>query len=117
MMRQVDQQAKAGFEAPSEALEGWRFRSSPRARRLSARVHLDGRVEIVLPRGTTAAAVEAFIARHRRWIDSRVAERRALDPAPFPPSRIDLPAFGQHWRLHLAGGSGAPRVTALGAGL
>ena len=117
MMRQVEQQATAGFEATSEALEGWRFRSSLRARRLSARVHLDGRVEIVLPRGTTAVEVEAFIARHRRWIDSRVAERRALAPAPFPPSRIDLPAFGQRWRLHLAGGSGTPRATALSTGL
>ena len=82
MMRQVEQQATAGFEATSEALEGWRFRSSLRARRLSARVHLDGRVEIVLPRGTTAVAVEAFIARLQ---DAQV--KTVVDVRELPLSR------------------------------
>ena len=116
-MRQVNEGVTPGFEASFEALEGWQMRTSLRARRMSARVHLDGRVEIVAPRGAPAAAIEAFIARHRRWIEARVAERRALAPAPFPPREIELPALGQRWRLHLAGGPGAPRAAILGAGL
>ena len=100
-----------------EDIEGWELRTSPRARRLSARVHLDGRVEIVLPRGVSRDAVDAFVARHRRWIESRVAERLAHAPAPFPPRDIELHAFGQRWRLHLAGGAGAPRADALAPGL
>ena len=108
MMRQV-----SGEETP----EGWQLRSSPRARRLSARVHLDGRVEIVQPRGATREAVQAFVERHRRWIESRVEERRALAPAPFPPREVELPAFGQSWRLHLAGGRGTPRARAMAPGL
>jgi predicted metal-dependent hydrolase len=117
MMRQVIQETTPALDVPSETRHGWEFRTSPRARRLSARVHLDGRVEIVAPRGASAAAVEAFIARHRRWIEARVAERRALAPAPFPPREIELAALGQRWRLHLAGGQGAPRAVVLGAGL
>jgi predicted metal-dependent hydrolase len=117
IIRQVSQDITPGFAVPSEALEGWLLRTSPRARRMSARVHLDGRVEIVLPRGASSAAVETFIARHRRWIEARVAERRALAPMPFPPPALELPAFGQRWRLHLAGGRGAPRAAALGTGL
>jgi predicted metal-dependent hydrolase len=108
MMRQVTVQ---------ETPEGWRLRSSPRARRLSARVHLDGQVEIVLPRGASPEAVQSFVARHRRWIESRVAERRAQAPAPFPPPHIELPAFGQHWRLHLSGGAGKPRARVMAPGL
>jgi predicted metal-dependent hydrolase len=117
IIRQMNEGVTAGLEVRSETLEDWHWRTSPRARRMSARVHLDGRVEIVLPRGASAEAVEAFVARHRRWIEARVAERRALAPAPFPPREVELPAFGQHWRLHLAGGRGGPRATALGNGL
>jgi predicted metal-dependent hydrolase len=100
-----------------ETTESWEFRTSPRARRLSARVHLDGRVEIVLPRGASHEAIESFVGRHRRWIEARVAERRAHAPAPFPPSDIELHAFGQRWRLHLAGGRGAPRAEIMAPGL
>lgn len=100
-----------------ETREGWEFRTSARARRLSARVHLDGRVEIVLPRGVSREAIEAFVGRHGSWIDARVAERRAHAPAPFPPSDIELHAFGQRWRLHLAGGRGRPRAEVMAPGL
>ena len=100
-----------------EKTESWEFRTSPRARRLSARVHLDGRVEIVLPRGASREAVESFVGRHRRWIEARVAERLAHAPAPFPPRDIELHAFGQRWRLHLAGGRGAPRAEVMTPGL
>lgn len=117
IIRQVEQPSTSGFEVQTEALDGWRFRTSPRARRMSARVHLDGQVEIVAPRGASAAAIESFIARHRRWIEARVAERRALAPVPFPPREIELPALGQRWRLHLAGGRGRPRAAVLASGL
>lgn len=101
----------------SETEQGWQLRTSQRARRLSARVHLDGRVEIVLPRGASREAVDAFIARHRAWIESRVAERRAHAPPPFPPPHIELAALGQRWRLHLAGGAGSPRAEVMSPGL
>ena len=100
-----------------DTTEVWEFRTSPRARRLSARVHLDGRVEIVLPRGASREAVDLFVVRHRSWIEARVAERRAHAPAPFPPRDIELHALGQRWRVHLAGGRGAPRAEAMAPGL
>lgn len=101
----------------TETPEGWQLRTSTRARRLSARVHLDGRVELVLPRGVSREAVDSFVSRHRGWIESRVAERQAHPPTPFPPRDIPLHAFGQHWRLHLAGGVGRPRAEPIAPGL
>jgi len=92
--------------------EGWLIRRSQRARRLSARVHADGRVEIVVPERVGRLRVLDFIARHRDWITQRLSETAPQMPEAFPPRRLELQALGQTWHLHLAGGTGALRIRA-----
>lgn len=96
----------------------WTLRRSTRARRLAARVHTDGRVEIVVPKGVSMPVVLSFVERHRAWIESKRsgrAQERAEEP--FPPPRVDLPALGEQWRVHLSAGAGRPRCVVLGEGL
>ncbi len=76
-------------------------RPSLRARRLTVRVYPGGRVEVTVPAGTRPDAVEAFVARHRPWIDAKVAEfasrpNPALEPLP---QRIALQAVAREWSL------------------
>src|SRR5689334_761043 len=87
-------------------------RESARARRLSVRVFRTGRVEVIKPRRASRAAVALFIDQHRAWIEQkrREALRNAEPPQPFPPSRVELAFCGESLRVHLAGGSGRPRV-------
>jgi predicted metal-dependent hydrolase len=101
------------------AEQDWTVRISRRARRLSVRVHLTGRVEVVVPPRTSARTVARFVGQHRDWIVWRRAEARRNAPPvePFPPRVIDLAACSERWRLHLAGGSGLPRMTEAAAGL
>jgi predicted metal-dependent hydrolase len=126
MMARAALRQRAGssmLEAPTSQLslwseddphESWVVRESRRARRLAVRVFQTGRVEVVVPLRTSRAAVERFIARHRAWIERKRAEavthERVLEP--FPPRVIELPASGQSWRVHLAGGRGRLRLTA-----
>jgi predicted metal-dependent hydrolase len=102
-----------------DATEGWSVRESQRARRLTVRVFHTGRVEVVVPFRTSARAVEHFLERHRPWIERKreEARRRAGPPVPFPPPLIELPACGETWRIHLAGGTGRARIAAAGTGL
>lgn len=89
-------------------------RRSARARRLSARVYRDGRVEVVAPARASDRLLRQFVERHRDWIERR-RENALLNrppPQPFPPAVIMLPAFAEQWRLHLAGGTGRVRITA-----
>ena len=97
---------------------GWTLRRSARARRLALRVHHDGRVEVVAPRGVGEALIHRFVERHREWILHRLAER-PTSPAPqaFPPATLELPALAERYRIHLAGGKGRVRVRKLGEGL
>src|SRR5271154_679989 len=62
-------------------------RVSPRARRLTARVYVGGRVEIVVPVGVNAHAVRDFVQRFTPWIDRKVAAMRsfAAPSEPVPP--------------------------------
>ncbi|HSN72434.1 MAG TPA: SprT family zinc-dependent metalloprotease [Steroidobacteraceae bacterium] len=91
----------------------WAVRTSRRARRLSVRVHVGGRVEIVVPPGVAASRVEAFVAAHRRWIAERVREythladgqQRAL------PERLELAGFGENFEVKYGAGPTPPRVT------
>jgi predicted metal-dependent hydrolase len=98
---------------------GWAVRESRRARRLAVRVFHTGRVEVVVPKRTSRRAVAQFLDGHREWIESKLAlaRREAAAPEPFPPSRIELAAFGQSWRVHLAGGSARVRVSAIAPGI
>jgi predicted metal-dependent hydrolase len=106
------------LEAPAPD-QGYTLRRSARVRRLSLRVHRDARVEVVAPLRFPATLIHDFVARHRAWIDTR--RERALRlrplPQPFPPPAIALPAFGEHWRLHLAAGRGRLRVRPAVSGL
>jgi predicted metal-dependent hydrolase len=82
------------------------IRRSRRARRLSARVHLDGHVEVVVPMYAPGVIVDDFVARHRTWMDARRAERlQQWVPEPFPPAQLNLPALGESWfvtQLHVS---------------
>jgi len=53
-------------------------RVSSRARRLTARVHVGGRVEIVVPVGVSAKTVRDFVQRFTPWIDRKVAAMRCF---------------------------------------
>jgi predicted metal-dependent hydrolase len=59
-------------------------RVSPRARRLTARVHVGGRVEIVVPIGVKAHTVRDFVERFTPWIDRKVAAMQCF-AAPSEP--------------------------------
>lgn len=92
------------------------LRRSVRARRLALRVHLDGRVEVVVPRGVTMSTVEAFVARHRDWVDQKLTARPArVEREPFPPTEVTLSALGERYRVHLAGGRGRLRAEVRGS--
>jgi predicted metal-dependent hydrolase len=80
-----------------ERASDWQVRRSLRARRLAVRVFRDGGVEIVAPQRTSAAQIEAFVTRHRDWID-RQQRRHASAVAPFPPETLELLALGERWR-------------------
>ena len=97
---------------PQSSQSGWVLRRSARARRISARVHRDCRVEIVVPQRAPARAVTEFIERYRVWIETKQAQARmeARPPEPFPPETLALEACGEFLRVHLAGGVAAPRV-------
>lgn len=103
----------------TDAADEWTVRVSQRARRLSVRVHLTGRVEVVVPPRTSARSVQRFVGQHRQWIDRRRAEahRKAPPRAPFPPRLIELAGCGESWRVHVAGGTGRARVVECAPGL
>lgn len=68
----------------------WHVRISRRARRLSVRVYPGGRVEVVVPPGASAIAVQRFVGTHRAWIDRRVAD---LSAAHGPLSQVRPPSI------------------------
>jgi predicted metal-dependent hydrolase len=77
-------------------------RVSPRARRLTARVHIGGRVEIVVPVGVSARAVRDFVQRFTPWIDRKVAAMRCFaEPAAAVPRGVEFAftreRFDVHW--------------------
>ncbi len=78
-------------------------RVSPRARRLTARVHVGGRVEIVVPVGVSAKAVRDFVQRFTPWIDRKVAAMQCYaEPAAPVPYRVEFAytdeRFDVEWR-------------------
>ena len=83
--------------------EPFAVRISPRARRLTARVHVGGRVEIVVPVGVHAHAVRDFVQRFTPWIDRKVAAMRCfVAPAEPVPPAVEFAFSGEHlaveWR-------------------
>jgi hypothetical protein len=71
------------FETRSSS-DPFAVRVSPRARRLTARVYVGGRVEIVVPVGVNAHAVRDFVQRFTPWIDRKVAAMQSF-AAPSEP--------------------------------
>src|SRR6202162_2339727 len=73
------------FETRSSS-DPFAVRVSPRARRLTARVHVGGRVEIVVPVGVNAHAVRDFVQRFTPWINRKVAAMQChAEPAALVP--------------------------------
>ena len=74
-------------------------RESRRARRLTLRVLPPYTLELVVPRGTRAADVAAFVHAHRRWIERARSEIAAHYPFAQEqlPTRIALRAIDQSW--------------------
>jgi predicted metal-dependent hydrolase len=90
------------FETRSSG-DPFAVRISPRARRLTARVHVGGRVEIVVPVGVNAHTVRDFVQRFTPWIDRKVAAMRcfAAPSEPVPASvefAFTQEKFAVDWR-------------------
>jgi predicted metal-dependent hydrolase len=77
----------------------WHVRISRRARRLSVRVYPGGRVEVVVPPGASAIAVQRFVGTHRAWIDRRVADLSAAHGplSQLRPTSIGLSAINRRY--------------------
>jgi len=87
------------FETRSST-DPFAVRVSPRARRLTARVHVGGRVEIVVPIGVNAHAVRDFVQRFTPWIDRKVAAMRAAaSPAETVPRSICFALTGEEFQV------------------
>jgi len=116
----IGSQAALPFDAPpgQDAETPWLVRRSARARRLALRVHLDGRVEVIVPRGVADPVVRGFMSRHVDWVRQKLAARPSSTTLePFPPAVIELPALGKSIRVHLSGGRGRPRPKLLAPGV
>lgn len=75
-------------------------RVSTRARRLTARVHVGGRVEIVVPRGVSANSVRDFVRRFTPWIDRKVAAMQCVVHATEPvPKAVELQLTGETFEV------------------
>jgi len=97
-MQPASAQLKLFEEHEEPDLEsGFSVRESSRAKRLSIKVYPRGRVEVVVPRRTSAAAVHKFVESHRDWIrDTRAAFAAEHPPEPFAlPTSVHLPAIGR----------------------
>jgi predicted metal-dependent hydrolase len=78
-------------------------RVSPRARRLTARVHVGGRVEIVVPVGVSVKTVRDFVQRFTPWIDRKVAAMQCFaEAAAVVPQAVEFAftneRFDVDWR-------------------
>ena len=90
------------FETRSSS-DPFAVRVSPRARRLTARVHVGGRVEIVVPVGVNAHAVRDFVHRFTPWIDRKVAAMQCMSAPSEPVPRVIEFAFtGERFGVRMA---------------
>jgi predicted metal-dependent hydrolase len=87
------------FETRSSS-DPFAVRVSPRARRLTARVHVGGRVEIVVPLGVNAHTVRDFVQRFTPWIDRKVAAMQCFVASSEPvPTRVDFACTGESFAV------------------
>ncbi len=98
--------------AGSDDMSGFSVRVSGRAKRLSIKVYPRGRVEVVVPRRTRAAEVQAFVSENRDWIrTTRESFAKSHPTEPFAlPNRIVLPGIGRSTRVQYRSRSGAKTV-------
>jgi predicted metal-dependent hydrolase len=92
--------------------QGWAVRVSERALRMSIRVLVGGRVEIVVPRWARPRAVERFVGRHRAWIERKVSEfslSHSLAVDPFP-QHIELSACNELWTVKRVSDNSRPAL-------
>lgn len=82
-------------------LSGFSVRKSARAKRLTIKVFPRGRVEVVVPRRTRAADVQAFVRENAIWIrDARNAFAVDHPPEAFAlPGSISLPGVARTVRV------------------
>ena len=84
----------------SSPVDSFAVRVSPRARRLTVRVHIGGRVEVVVPRGVAPNTVRAFVNRNTSWIDRKIAEMGSLAaPVATIPDVIAFACTGEHFTV------------------
>ncbi|MGI9202412.1 MAG: M48 family metallopeptidase [Woeseiaceae bacterium] len=83
-----------GHDEPGQD-SGLTVRVSARAKRLSIKVFPRGRVEVVVPKRTSARAVKAFVDENKDWIDrARDSFAQNYTPESFLlPSQVHLPTI------------------------
>jgi len=93
--------ARSVFQPAEIARAPLRVRASGRARYLTLRLKPPHTLELVVPRGTRAAAVATFVHAHRQWIEDARRELAAFRPLRTEglPARIELAATGESWRV------------------
>lgn len=76
-------------------------RESRRARYLTLRLLPPHTLELVVPRGTRAAEVSAFVHEHRKWIEDARRELTGCRPSRSEglPAEVELRAIGKSWRV------------------
>jgi predicted metal-dependent hydrolase len=91
---------------------GFSVRQSHRAKRLSIKVYPRGRVEVVVPRRTSARAVKAFVEENRDWIDRARDSFAAHYPAEAfaLPKTIDLATLDEQFEVRYVPEASATRV-------
>jgi predicted metal-dependent hydrolase len=85
-------------------------RESRRARYLTLRLLPPHTLELVVPRGTRATEVTAFVHEHRQWIVEARRELAACRKLRFEglPERVELRAIGKSWAVHYRHDPDAP---------
>lgn len=93
--------ARSDFDRAELAHAPLNVRESRRARYLTLRLLPPHTLELVVPRGTRAREVAAFVQEHRQWIEEARRELAQLGPTRTEtlPSRIELRAIGKSWRV------------------
>jgi predicted metal-dependent hydrolase len=82
------------------ASDQFAVRVSERARRLTARVHVGGRVEIVVPRGVGPRVVRDFVQRFTPWIDRKVAAMvRIPEAVEGVPAEVSFAMTGERFAV------------------
>lgn len=99
-----------GGAAPADLAQApLSVRESRRARYLTLRVLPPHTLELVVPRGTRASAVNAFVRDHHQWIEDARRELARCRPlrADGLPTRIELKAIGRSWDVEYRQAPGA----------